>query len=110
MIHIQYIYETILILMDCFFEFNQFLFAFLEELACPSGYDDFWPDSTHCYWIATEQVTWEDAKVKCNDDGAELACFSDQQERDAVADQCDQCWVGYKWQGGKFYSFSYFVT
>ena len=96
--------------MDCFFEFNQFLFAFFEELACPSGYDDFWPDSTHCYWIATEQVTWEDAKVKCNEDGAELACFSDQQERDAVADQCDQCWVGYKWQGGKFYNFSYFVT
>ena len=72
----------------------------------PSGYDDIWPESTHCYWIATEQVTWEDAKVKCKEDGAELACFSDQQERDAVANQCDQCWVGYTWKGGRFYLFS----
>ena len=79
-----------------------------EELVCPSGYDDLWPDSTHCYWIANEQVTWEGAKLKCKEDGAELACFSDQQERDAIADQCDNCWVGYTWQGGKFYLLSVF--
>ena len=68
---------------------------------CPSGYHNLWADSTHCYRIDNEQVTWEAAKIKCQNEGGELACFSDQQERDAVTDKCDNCWVGYTWQNGR---------
>ena len=73
----------------------------LTDPTCPSGYDNVWSDSTHCYRIVNEQVTWEAAKVKCRNEGGELACFSDQQERDAVTDKCDNCWVGYTWQNGR---------
>ena len=53
------------------------------------------------YLITREKGTWEQGKAKCQDVGAELACFSDQEERDAISDRCDDCWVGYKWQDGK---------
>ena len=72
-----------------------------KDLICPSGYEDLWSDSTHCYWITSEKGTWEQGKAKCQDVGAELACFSNQLERDAISDRCEDCWVGYKWQDGK---------
>ena len=71
-------------------------------MICPSGYDNLWSNSTHCYRIVKEEVTWEEAKVKCQEDEAELACFSNLQERDAVSDQCDMCWVGYTKKGGMY--------
>ena len=72
----------------------------LTEMVCPSNYNDLLSGSDYCYRIVTNQETWETAKGKCQQDGGELACFSNQQERDDMADQCDQCWVGYTWQNG----------
>ena len=67
---------------------------------CPKGYTNLWSDSTHCYRVADDKVTWIEAKVKCQVDDAELACFPDKKERDTVSEQCDGCWVGYKWMNG----------
>ena len=52
--------------------------------------------------MVNDEIRWVEAKVKCQEDGAELACFSNQQERDAVSDKWNECWVGYTWQSGKF--------
>ena len=52
-------------------------------------------------------MTWDDAKVNCENDNAMLACFGTQDERDHVTNICNECWVGYKWQNGG-YLFTYF--
>ena len=70
-------------------------------MACPSNYNDLFSGSNYCYRIENSQETWETAKSNCEGDGGELACFSTQQERDDLANQCDDCWVGYTWQNSK---------
>ena len=73
-----------------------------ERQYCPNRYQDYVNVSNYCYRIVTDDDTWEGAKLKCKEDGGELACFSNHQERDTIADKCDHCWVGYTWKHGKF--------
>ena len=69
---------------------------------CPFKYKEYSSTSNYCYRIINEEETWKGAKQKCKEDGAELACFSNIQERDKLANEChDQCWVGYIWENGK---------
>ena len=75
----------------------------LFTIECPNGYQDLIFDSNRCYRIVTDYVNWDEAKLKCEEDNAALACFSNQQERDILADECDQCWVGYTWIDGILY-------
>ena len=51
---------------------------------CPKGYANLWSDSTHCYRVVDDKVTWNEAKVRCQVDEAELACFPDMKERDII--------------------------
>ena len=72
-------------------------------MVCPSKYKEFSTNSNYCYRIVNEEETWKDAKEKCQEDGGELACFSNEQERDNLANECShQCWVGYIWKNGKY--------
>ena len=62
-------------------------------------------------WPAVLQgTTWTTARDFCQDDGGELSCFGSQSERDALADNCDDCWVGYTWQDSKFYTGDYSIV
>ena len=70
-------------------------------MACPSNYNDLLTGSNYCYRIENSQERWVTAEGNCQADGGELACFSTQQERDELANQCDDCWVGYTWQNSK---------
>ena len=74
---------------------------------CPSGYQDLFRGSEHCFKIVTTKRTWEDAKTNCEDEQATLACFGNLEERDYIANICDGCWVGYQWKNGA-YQFSVF--
>ena len=47
-------------------------------------------------------MTWDDAKVNCENDNAMLACFGTQEERDHITNVCNECWVGYKWKAGTY--------
>ena len=73
-------------------------------MTCPTNYNDLATGSNYCYRIENKKQTWEIAKLKCQDDGGELACFSTQEERDGIAAHCDDCWVGYTWQNSKKYT------
>lgn len=48
-----------------------------------------------------ENLTWESARRKCKDDGGDMICFGDKQERDRITSACNGCWVGYNWKNGK---------
>ena len=76
-------------------------------MSCPAHYNDLVSSSNYCFRIVTEKETWETARKKCQKDGGELACFSNEQERNYLANQCRKCWVGYTWQNGKFSSVLY---
>ena len=49
-------------------------------------------------------MVWDEAKLKCEDDNAMLACFLNEEVRDEITRKCDElgygCWVGYKWTDG----------
>ena len=75
---------------------------------CPPGYSELVSGSDNCYKIIEDTVnnikmTWEKAKDNCADDNAMLACFDTQNERDVIAQWCDDnnsgygCWVGYQY-------------
>ena len=49
-----------------------------------------------------QALTWEGARQKCQEDGGDLVCFGNQQERDYFTNECDGCWVGYSWKDGRF--------
>ena len=70
-------------------------------LECPTGYQNLVEGSEYCYRIVTEQDTWNAARDKCQEDGGELACYSNLKERDELAEKCDGCWVGYTMQNGR---------
>ena len=73
----------------------------LLSIDCPSGYEHLFSGSDNCFKIVTVNERWDNAKMKCEDDNAMLACFSTQQERDHIANLCDGCWVGYKYESSK---------
>lgn len=79
-------------------------------MTCPTNYNDLVTGSSYCYRIENNQETWESARVKCQEDDGELACFSSQEERDDIANQCDDCWVGYTWQNSKKYKWIYDIS
>ena len=75
---------------------------------CPPGYSELVSGSDNCYKIIEDTVngvkmTWEKAKDNCADDNAMLACFDTRNERDVIAQWCDDnnsgygCWVGYQY-------------
>lgn len=72
-------------------------------MVCPSEYKEFSTASNYCYRIFNEELYWDGAKQKCHEDGGELACFSNAQERDNLVNECkDQCWVGYIWKNSEY--------
>ena len=79
------------------------LIFLLEELECPTSYHDLVKGSNYCYRISAETRTWKNAKAMCKKDGGELACFSNEKERNQLTQQCNKCWVGYKWKNGEIH-------
>ena len=69
-------------------------------IECPSGYQDIVPGSDNCYRISSTKHYWDTSKRKCEDEGAMLACFGSQYERDQITNSCENCWVGYTWKEG----------
>ena len=73
-------------------------------MQCPDGYQDIAHSSKYCYKssiVATEQMNWEEAKNSCKEENGELACFGSKEEAEILADFCEGCWAGYKWEIGK---------
>ena len=91
-------------------EFNEFKFRlfkisisyhYIFMLECSDGYEQLISGSDECYKIVKEKKTWKKAKAECKKDGADLACFGNEKERDILVSNCDGCCVGYQWKGGK---------
>ena len=78
-------------------------------IECPPGYHDLVPGSGNCYQISSTKHYWGTSKLKCEEDGAMLACFGNQYERDQLAKACDDCWVGYMWKEGILNDKVYFL-
>ena len=92
--------------------------SFLIVPKCPDGYSDVVSGSDNCFKIVDDtidgnQMSWERANDYCQNDNAMLACFNTQNERDVLTQHCyDEnmahygaeygCWVGYKYESGKF--------
>ena len=74
------------------------------------GYHNYVNASKYCYAVVTKKLTWSEAKLSCREDGGDLACFGNQQERDYLTSKCDGCWVGYNWKNGTFINNFFFVV
>ena len=51
--------------------------------------------SLKCYHVIERNVSLNQAKAKCEENGGSMACYSDIQEGDTINELCDSCWVGY---------------
>ena len=80
--------------------FQKNLLFNIVVVECPSGYEDLFEGSDNCFKKVTDNKTWDNAKLYCENDNAMLACFGSQEERDFITNACDECWVGYKWETG----------
>ena len=61
-------------------------------------------DSDYCFKIVDSKLNWVSAKQKCLDEGANLVCFKDNNERDFWTTKCEGCWAGYAWESGSWTS------
>ncbi|XP_078114049.1 C-type lectin domain family 4 member G-like [Sander vitreus] len=48
---------------------------------CPAGW---WEINSRCYFLSTEQKTWEDSRKYCKSKGADLVVISSEQEQRAL--------------------------
>jgi len=45
--------------------------------------------------VIERNVSLNQAKAKCEENGGNMACYSEIQEGDPINELCDGCWVGY---------------
>ena len=67
-------------------------------LGCTDGYQDNFRSSNYCFKRVNDKKTWEDAKNDCSRDNGHLACT----EIIMLSNKCQDCWLGYFWENGKF--------
>ncbi|XP_053122467.1 asialoglycoprotein receptor 1-like [Hemicordylus capensis] len=81
-----------------------------QETCCPKGWVDF---RKNCYWESRADMTWEDAKVDCEDKGAHLAIINSYEEQRFLAVRVKNylMWIGltdasgsWKWLDGTSYT------
>ena len=62
---------------------------------CKSGKPGQKKSLLKCYNVIERNVSLNQAKEKCEENGGSMACFSEIQEGDTINELCDSCWVGY---------------